>query len=313
MAKARISFGTAALRFFIAALLFSMLMGIALTLLLFGDTLFTHSLVVSVPSVTEKAITETEQLDSRVFQRVIVEQYSDKPIGTVIAQSPPAGSRRKVVPGKRFASLTLYVSRGPAVATLPNVVGLSEERARASLITAHFDTTSVYVYDTSPVGTVIAQEPIAAKTEKEGTTVTLTVSRGPLLRKVALPNLRGLSLVEAESLLHALGLRVKATVTEESSDAEEPYRILKQEPLPGVRLAEGSGVTLTVAVKKGDAPPEALPPSGTDSPEDSFPEEFPENGETSTDSDSESYREETSLSPEELLRRLLDRLEQSLH
>ena len=58
MAKARISFGTAALRFFIAALLFSMLMGIAITLLLFGDTLFTHSLGVSVPSVTEKAITE---------------------------------------------------------------------------------------------------------------------------------------------------------------------------------------------------------------------------------------------------------------
>lgn len=311
MSHSRLS---AAPRLLIVSLLLALTAGIILTVLLFGDILFTRSAVVPVPNLTGKTLAAAEALDSRVFQRVVVEQYSDEPIGTIIAQSPSADSRRKAVPGKRFVSLTLYVSRGPAVSTLPSVVGLPEERARATLCQHRFVTASVYVYDSSPVGTVIAQTPTAQNTEREGTTVTLTVSRGPLLRTVAMPNLRGLSLVEAESLLASLGLYVKTAVTEESPESSDTPRVLRQDPLPGVPITAHSGVTLTVAVRTEETPalPESAPPSDTTEALPSIEESTRETEHADSGDSGSDHPEDSALSPEELLRRLLDRLEATL-
>ena len=306
MKKARPSRPFHAARFLAITVLSSLLGSIFPVLLLFGDTLFLRSSVVSVPPLIGKSIAEAESLDPSLYQRITTEQYSDLPRGTIIAQDPPAGSRRKAVRGKRFITISLYVSRGPAVADIASVVGLSEEQARATLQNQRVLPVSDYVYHSAPMGTVIEQSPTAGSSLRYGASVRLTVSRGPLLREITLPALNGLSKTEAESLLNALGLHIKAFVEQEDGTSPE-NRVLAQDPIAGTKLPEQSGVTLIVAVPLKESS-ENEPENNTAPDTSETTQAESESGEESIPPDEAST--EDPLSPEDLFRSILDRIEQ---
>ena len=299
---------------FLAFTFFFALSGIIFSaLLLFGDTLFVRTSIGTVPRLEGKPISEAKLLDTTLFQKITVEQYSDLPGGTIIAQDPPAGSRRKAMPGKHFVTITLYVSRGPAVTDVASVIGLSEEQARAILQAHRTATESNYVYHSTPAGTVLKQEPEAGSTVRRGDPVYLTVSRGPLLREVTLPDLRGLSAVEAESLLGAVGLYVQSILKKEDILFER-NRVLTQDPLPGTKLPMKSGVTLIVAAPPNESSNNEIETGQNDPPDTPTPE--------TSDADTESSEEESfpdgttaeeTLSPEDLFRSILDKIEQQFH
>jgi serine/threonine-protein kinase len=99
---------------------------------------------------------------------------SGKPEGTVVGQSPSAGTRLR-----KGQAVTLEVSTGPAEVTVPDVTGLDEQSARAQLEAAGFSVqvTDEVTTDPDQDGLVISQAPAGgAKGEKAGT-VTLTVAR----------------------------------------------------------------------------------------------------------------------------------------
>lgn len=60
------------------------------------------------------------------------------PRGTVISQSPVAGSRRKVTPGVRPCTLTVCISLGKESAVVPDVCGLSLREAKGQLTALGF-------------------------------------------------------------------------------------------------------------------------------------------------------------------------------
>ena len=310
MKKAHPSRPFRAARFLVLALLCSLPGSIFPMLLLFGDTMLLRSSVVSVPPLIGKPIAEAETLDPSLYQRVTTEQYSDLPRGTIIAQDPPAGSRRKAVRGKRFVTISLYVSRGPAVTDIASVVGHNEEQARVTLQNQRILPVSDYVYHSAPTGTVIDQSPAAGTSVRYGESVRLTVSRGPLLREITLPSLNGLSEIEAKSLLNVLGLHVK-TIIEQEDGASPENRVIAHDPIAGARLTAQSGVTLIVAV-----PPKK--PDESDRESESENNNTPDTAET-TRAEAESAEEifppddtstEDPLSPEDLFRSILDRIEQ---
>jgi beta-lactam-binding protein with PASTA domain/predicted Ser/Thr protein kinase len=99
---------------------------------------------------------------------------SDQPRGTVVSQSPDAGTFQ--APG---ATITLRVSKGPQTASVPDVTTLSQADAVQQLRASGFRVAiqSQDVSDPSQDGIVQSQQPTGASQAKPGSTVTITVGR----------------------------------------------------------------------------------------------------------------------------------------
>jgi beta-lactam-binding protein with PASTA domain len=125
---------------------------------------------VPVPKVTR--LTEEEARTTLMAEGFVVsstEEFSDRvPRGRVISQDPPRGT--EVQPGR---TVTIVVSLGPPVFTMPDVVGMSREAAMDRLAGLGAEVDVVLVLP--PGSTVVYQEPAAGSTVRIGETVTIYV------------------------------------------------------------------------------------------------------------------------------------------
>jgi serine/threonine-protein kinase len=99
---------------------------------------------------------------------------SDQPKGTVVSQSPDAGTFQ--VPG---ATITLRVSKGPQTTSVPDVTTLFQADAVQQLRASGFRVAiqSQDVSDPTQDGIVQIQAPAGGSQAKPGSTVTITVGR----------------------------------------------------------------------------------------------------------------------------------------
>ena len=106
------------------------------------------------------------------FTVTSTEQTHDSiPKGQVISQSPNKGN------GKAGDTITLVVSKGPVLVTVPKVTGADEATASQRLTNAGF--TVKVVYNTEAwvrLNVVAVQDPGVAKQAPKGSTVTIYVS-----------------------------------------------------------------------------------------------------------------------------------------
>lgn len=235
-----------------------------------GDR-FSGARLVSVPDLVGRSLGHTlfESAEEAALCQITVRERSDRaPRGTVLSQDPPRGSIRKAIPGKRYVTLTLTVSKGPALTVTPSVVGLSEEQAREQLLSAGLTPDLHLEYSSRPRGEVLSTTPAADTPIEQYGRVTLTVSKGPRFPRVAVPSVIGLSEVEARSLLGAHGLSVGRILATPSSMASG--RIACQSVNAGHMLPIGSSVDLSVTVPLPEAPPRTPPPQAEDSSSSPF-------------------------------------------
>ncbi|MEW6107324.1 MAG: PASTA domain-containing protein, partial [Bacillota bacterium] len=101
-------------------------------------------------------------------------------------------------------------------------------------------------------GRVLSQSPEAGRRVEKGIPVDIVLSAGPEPNVVAVPDLVGATISEAESKLALAGL-VKGNVTEESREGESPGVVLSQVPLPGQEVQRGTPVDLVVSAGAGDS------------------------------------------------------------
>ena len=167
------------------------------------------------------------------------------PAGTVLSQSPPAGSRRKLTKSKPHVTVTLSVSLGHETVTLPTLVGRDVRDATAALRALGLSVKTVERAGAFPPGTVLAVEPSAHATLPKGATVTLTVCTGAPTKTVKVPDLIGLSRSEALVRLWTMELGV-LEVLEEESDAPDGT-VIRQSHLPGTTVVADTRITLTVS------------------------------------------------------------------
>ena len=146
-----------------------------------------------------------------------------------------AGSLRE--PGTRAV---LVVSGGPVPRTVPQLIGLDQESAEEALNALQLNSGQILNYEVSDSvleGLVLRQSLTPGLLVERGSTVSLTLSAGPDRREV--PDMRGLTVAEAEQRLVEVGLKLGET-------AGEGELVQATEPPAGTMLAPDSAVLLWV-------------------------------------------------------------------
>jgi serine/threonine-protein kinase len=165
--------------------------------------------------------------------------------GTVIGTDPASGRRVR-----RGGDVLLYVCDGPARVTVPQILNQTADAAK-DLLGQNFLKVSVQTLlaydDNVPKGSVLSADPSPGGQVDNGTTVILTVSRGP--QPVPLPDLRSRPQDEAGQQLQSLGL--KPAFKQDFSDTVPAGTVISQDPPGGDGKLIGHGQTVTLTVSKG--------------------------------------------------------------
>ena len=163
--------------------------------------------------------------------------------GSIISETPAAGTM--VAPN---SDVSVVVSSGPAPVSVPNVVGMTQTSATASLtgVGLTVGTLTTAISSTVASGSVISENPTAGSMVGAGSAVNLTISSGPTAAQVAVPNVVGLTQAAATTAITAAGLVVGAFASIQETTV--PYGTVAAEyPAAGSAVATGSGVNLTVS------------------------------------------------------------------
>ena len=233
---------------------------VVLTLLvLAGGGLWLYNLMNQAPPQATKVLvpTVTSLTESEALQRLYNAgfkpqlqrlQHESIPKGTAIGTVPTSGSSMDA-----NSDIILNISEGPSAITIPtDLPGRTEAAARDLLHQTGLTgalTTKMSNNPTVPVGIVITTNPAPGQVVAVADAVEIVVSTG----KVAVPQLIGLPLAEAEAKLKEQGLVLKATEVENSQVA--PGKVTGQADAADSLVEQGKTITVTVA--KAPAPPAA--------------------------------------------------------
>ncbi|MGO0576401.1 Stk1 family PASTA domain-containing Ser/Thr kinase [Ornithinimicrobium panacihumi] len=152
-----------------------------------------------------------------------------------------------------------YLTEGPAVhSTMPTVVDLTEQDARALLDAEELDPVVVYAYSEDVAdGVVIAADHGPGSVLRHGTDVTLQVSQGP--ERYGIPRLDGLDAAGAEQALTDTHL-VLGEQTRAHHESVPRDQVISSEPPAGTSVKPGTAVA--VVISDGPAPVEIVDVTG---------------------------------------------------
>ena len=201
--------------------------------------------VVTVPGVAgSPVIAALETLDrSGLYLTVTRLDYSPTvPKDRIIRQKPVAGERLR-----QGSSVEVVVSRGSRDLVLPDLVGASLTRARATLARSKVKPADIVrVWSDRPEGEALAQKPAPRTVIGREESIGLLVSAGPAPSYVMAPDFVGEPLSTVMSRIKELDLRV-SRVSYVPSDGGAKGTVVEQTPPFGTRLASGSFLALTVS------------------------------------------------------------------
>ena len=165
--------------------------------------------------------------------------------GDVARESPSPGTSLR-----KGLTVTLQLSSGPPLRTVPGVTGLPEATAQTALAQKGFDPKVVKRWSqTAPKGQVFEQAPDAKTRARYGSAVRLFVSKGP--EPVLVPQVIGRGVDEATAILQAAGFTVHRV--DRFSDTVSRGLVMRQHPSKG---SAPRGSEITVVVSRG---PKAFP------------------------------------------------------
>jgi serine/threonine-protein kinase len=194
---------------------------------------------VTVPSLVGKsrdaAVAELTRLQ---LEPNVVQVSSSQQANQVTAQNPKPGV--VVVAG---SSVRINVSSGPKPVAVPSVIGQSYDSGAAQLQSAGFTVGRVDVDSDQPAGQVVDQSPPGNSTASKGSSVTLSVSKGPTT--VTVPDVSLQTGPDARATLTAAGFKV-IVVHQDTDDESLDGLVISQDPGGNSQAEPKSTVTLTV-------------------------------------------------------------------
>ncbi|HEY9415574.1 MAG TPA: Stk1 family PASTA domain-containing Ser/Thr kinase [Pseudonocardia sp.] len=173
------------------------------------------------------------------------------PAGQAIRTDPAANSR--VAQGTQ---IDLYISKGPAQVTVPNLIGKSQSDAQQALLVANLalapTPTYTPTFDPNQVDKVLDQSPKAGQSAVGQSQVTITV--GQKQQGVKVPSdIVGMTEDDARSKLEGLGLTVQTTQVDGPG---EEGTVTATSPAAGKDIALKGTVTLSVSKGNGQLMPD---------------------------------------------------------
>jgi beta-lactam-binding protein with PASTA domain/predicted Ser/Thr protein kinase len=196
--------------------------------------------IVAVPVVANlNQADATKRLENVGFKVNVMEQFSKTvPRSLVIGTSPPAGTQLSTA-----QAVNLLVSRGANTVEVPNVVGLNDQAALATLSNAGLSGTEVQQDSTEPQGKVLNQSPGAGKRVGRGSQVTIFASTGA----ITVPDVTGQARKTAVTALKKAGFTVAVT-EETTTDPTQVGVVISEFPPGGSRGQRGDTVTISVGI-----------------------------------------------------------------
>ncbi len=202
---------------------------------------------VRVPDFVGLTAEEAEKLAQERSVNIIEESEHNETVesGIVISQSVLENTKIS-----RDERVTLVISLGSNMVTVPDVRDLSEEDAKLSLEQQGLTLGEVILEpsDTVIEGAVIKSS-ISQGTEVEpGTAVDIYVSTGPTSGSVIVPDVKNVEKDKAVEMLEQENLVAK--IIEDYSESFEAGRVTSQGVAPGSSVPKGYIVTITVSKGK---------------------------------------------------------------
>jgi len=206
------------------------------------------------PTISNVNVPGVQNLDQAAAEKAITDaglevgDVSQAPsttvaLGSVISSDPAGGA--SVAKGSK---VKLVVSAGPDTIPVPNVVGLSEDRARGTLKNAGFTSVSSRPTDSlEDEGNVVAVDPAEGQQAAKNATITLQISTGT----IKVPDVKGKSEADATKALTDAGFSAgQIRSTEVDPGTAAPGTVVSTDP--GAGTAVGRGDTITLQVAKAD-------------------------------------------------------------
>ena len=257
------------------SLLTGILLVVLFAVLVFGalwnyflKDLFSEAVRINIPNFVGSA--RTDIINNREFQSIYnftVEYTVDPqvPADIIIDQTPAAG--RSVMKDSQGVDVVLKVSTGIQMLQMPDVVNKEYRDAQMTLQKTGFVVELEYATsDTITQDYVISTNPEAGDSLPAGATVYITVSSGPNVVLVQMPNLKGLSKAVAISRIESANLTL-GTVTYVDSNMMAGT-VIWQSVEPNTMVNEHTKVYLQVSNgPKVTPPPETTAPPQTPAPE----------------------------------------------
>jgi serine/threonine-protein kinase len=194
---------------------------------------------VTIPNVVGQNQTDAvEELTRANLDARVVEVSSNQKSGTVIGQFPKSGV--VVVAGTQ---VRINVSSGPKQIAVPAVISLPYEQAASELQQRGFKVSRTDVDSDQAEGIVTDQDPKGGSAAAQGSTVKLSVSKGP--KTVSVPDVTTQEYSVAVATLEGAGFKVRK-VLEDTDDPSLEGIVISQDPGPGSQAKPKSVVTLFV-------------------------------------------------------------------
>ena len=202
---------------------------------------------VEVPNLIDKTQAEADAaLKAAGLKGSASTEANDADEGKVFWQSTDAG--QKVTKG---STIQYKVSSGPDTTSVPDLTGMTKSEAKSALENAGFGISWAEDYsDSVASGSVVSWNPDGK--QQPGTTITVTISKGPETKSVDVDSLglTGMSESAAASALSNAGLRYDASQTQASSSVPKGYVISYS---PSGSQKEGTTIFLVISSGSGSS------------------------------------------------------------
>lgn len=209
-----------------------------------------HGGKVTVPNLVNKSVVEALDLLSErglELRKTGARNSSVIPENYILSQDPLPGA---VV--KEGSPISVVISLGSKVSTVPNLAGKSLREARVALTAAGLKVGRfTKMHHSSEADTVVAHSPPPNQQVNRESPVDVLVSLGPRPREFKIPDLIGLPLDKASKILDVMGVTVEE-ITTKIDLSRAPGTVLDQDPRPGTLVLEGSSISLVMSTLSAD-------------------------------------------------------------
>ncbi len=210
----------------------------------------------TMPSLIGYAYQDAKEFYSEKFTiKVESQEYSSEyPEGVIIDQKPSEGN--KYIVGKE--PVTVIVSKGPRMVTIPNVYDLEATTAQTMLESQGLKVKLKSVVNEAQKGMVIETQPARNESVQDGSTVIMVVSRGPEEQDIIMPNVVGKPRDVAEQMLSEF-----KNVQFLDTDSTEKEGTVIEQSIPALDESGSPNIVspkqaLIIKVSSGKAPTETV-------------------------------------------------------